>query len=144
MNVLPNTMDNPTFGEGVVHYAFNHETDSRNPVYSEVSISSPETTSSFAPQYEALYSYSGNTLDSKSQFENSTSGELKNELKSNGGVSNNSVHAYDLPATLDSAGDNGYSTLGRTDYSTLEPHIPKATQIQPPPANDEYSQLQHL
>ena len=144
MNVLP-SMDNPTFGQGVVHYTFNHETDTQNPVYSEIGTSTSETTSSFMPQYEALYS--GSTLVSKSQFENSTSRELTNEqvpAQSNGVVSNNSEHAYDLPETLDSADNNGYSTLGRTDYSTLEPHIPKTTQIPLPPANNEYSQLQHL
>ena len=40
--------------------------------------------------------------------------------------------------------DDDYSALGPTDYFTLQPHIPKPTQQQHPPANDEYSQLHHL
>ena len=41
----------------------------------------------------------------------------------------------------DKADDSCYSTLGLTEYATIQPHIPKATQQQSPPDDDEYSQL---
>ena len=53
---------------------------------------------------------------------------------------------YDVPQAMDSAEDdsNCYSSLGPIDYSTLQPHIPKPTQQQLPPTDDQYSCLQHL
>ena len=44
----------------------------------------------------------------------------------------------------DIVGDYCYSALDHsTDYSTLEPHIPKPYQEQLQPSTDDYSQLHH-
>jgi hypothetical protein len=67
----------------------------------------------------------------------------------NGGQRNGTTSeaTYDVPQTTctDSIeNDNScYSSLGAVDYSMLQPHIPKPTQQQLPPTDDQYSCLQH-
>ena len=150
------SVDNPAFGEGVILSGFNHEKYDQLHLYSE--IGSPETTT---PQYEALYAETTTTTDTR----------LDNSIHSNIESEENSVRSnltdeegqnkvrlikeitfgadyevpYDVPA-LDNMDTTCYSKLGPTSYSTLEPHIHKATHHHPPPppaSDNDYSQLQH-
>ena len=65
----------------------------------------------------------------------------------NGGLKEELVveAAYDVPDMVSGVdNENCYSALGQTDYATLEANVSKSTQKeQPPPGDNEYSQLQH-
>ena len=152
-------MNNPTIGEGVTVYSLIDDKYDHRHLYSEIGV--PKNT---VPQYETLYSETTltnattlttltnqTTLTTQMRFDNSTPGNVTDEegqnkvkmIKESTSVAEYEA-PYDLP-TLDNADNNCYSKLGTTGYSTLEPHIHRATQHHhTPPANDDdYSQLQH-
>ena len=124
-------MDNPTY-DGPPRTAVNHVVDERefrNPLYSGVSISSPNTTNSNT--YEGVYS-DGTLVNEGGQTDGGMSGGTASEAM------------YSVPPDVDNVeDDNRYSALGTTDYSTLQPHISDLTQHQLSPNTDEYSCLQH-
>ena len=140
------SMDHPNFRDGVVLCSFDHEKDGQNALNFKDNSYSPNKTNSFTPQYEALYSESTVIRSTDTQYESIISGTFGNEQGLiNSGTKERIISepAYELPTHLNEGVDNCYSTLGPTDYSILEPHIPKVKQQQPPPDNDQYSQLQH-
>lgn len=142
----PHSMDHPKFREGVVLCTFDHERDEQNTFDSENGSYSPNKTNTLTPRYEALYSESTVVRSTDIQYENIIPANLTNEQGLvNGGIKERTASEalYELPTHLNNGVDNCYSTLGPTDYSTLEPHIPTVKQQQFPPDNDQYSQLQH-
>ena len=108
--------------------------------------------------FEALYTETVLISDSSDDTQNnsvpavlSREGEqnyYNGEIRNSGGQRNGTTSevTYDVPQAMDNAedGNNCYSSLGPIDYSTLQPHIPKPTQQQLPPTDDQYSCLQHL
>lgn len=139
--------DPPKLSEGVILCDFNDSKDDQNALYSEIDPYSVNKTNSLTPQYETLYSESTMFRSTDTQYENSIPGKLANEqgwINDRMKERTTSEATYELPKNLENGADNCYSTLGPTDYSTLEPHIPRVKQQQLPQANDQYSQLQHL
>ena len=146
-------MDNPTYDEGIRVNHHSAERHFRNPVYSDISHGSPNTTNSQTRNmYKGVYK-SGSAMVSEALYENthnSAPGALTDgEEQANGGQgmtreTTSSEAIYDMPSALDNVDDdNCYSALGPVDYFTLQPHTTKATQQQLPPNDDEYSYLQH-
>ena len=123
-------MDNPTYDENIcvipaTTRTISNEEDERifrNPLYSDVGhcSSSPH------------HNYENITTDTPigTSYENvHDPGALSNEEFQN---------------SRDVVSESCYSTLDhRTEYSTLEPHIPKPYQEQVQPSEDDYSRLHH-
>ena len=150
-------MDNPTYDErigvGPLAMTMNkHENNFQKPLYSNAGPGSPNITNPPTQNmYEGLYSES--TMASETLYEN-THSSVPGTLTNGGGQANGGMRGgttseavYDVPPDVDNVGsDNCYSALGPVDYSTLQPHISKATQQQQQqlPSNDDgYSHLQH-
>ena len=129
------SMDNPTYDENIsvtpiATRIVPDEDDERlfqNPLYSDTGHSSSKKLDPHHP-YEDIKM---DTLVSTSYENVHGPGALSNEEFQNGNE------------TGDNVSDSCYSALDRsTEYSTLEPHIPKPSQEQLP-STDDYSQLHH-
>ena len=131
---MKSSMDNPTYGENIsvtpnTSRIISDEEDERvlqNPIYSDVGHSS-------AKNSNPHHSYEDIKMDTpiSTSHENVHSSALGNEELQ----SSNEVNIV---------GDGCYSALDHsTEYSTLEPHVPKPYQEQLQPSTDDYSQLHH-
>ena len=128
------SMDNPTYDEGIRVKHLNAGRQFQNPVYSDISHGSPNTTNlQTQNMYKGLYK-SGSAVVSETLYENTHTGAFTNGVEqANGGHgmtrgTTSSEAIYDMPSALDSVDDdNCYSAMGPADYFTLQPHTTKAT-----------------
>ena len=133
---MKNSMDNPTYDENIsvipnTSRIVSDEYDERvfqNPIYSDVGHRSAKNSNPHHP-YEDIKM---DTPVSTSHENAYGPGALGNEeLQSSNEIG-------------DIVGDGCYSALDHsTEYSTLEPHVPKPYQEQLQPSTNNYSQLHH-
>ena len=147
------SVDNPTYEEGFdltpLAGEVNGERHVQNPIYGDVDAIPTTVTAITNQTYEALYSEA--TLVNEATYENAndTSPQecmvpetiINKQRQDHSRVNPNGTRVGTITAETK---DANYSTLGPTDYFTLQPHIPMPTEQQLPPTNDDYSQLHHL
>ena len=154
------SIENPTYDEGhdltpLAREVNKERDDQQRPIYSNVN-AIPTTINAIVNQtYEGLYS--DTTLVSEATYTNVNGNAPQDYLvpetvinkqrqKDHSRVNHHNGTAAGEGTTppQSTSRDDNYSALGPTDYFTLQPHIPKTTEQQLPPANDDYSQLHHL
>ena len=132
---MKSSMDNPTYDENIsvtpnTSRTISDKDDERvfqNPIFSDVGHNSAKNSNPHHP-YE----------DIKTDTPVSTSHE---NVHGSGALGNEELQSSN---EVNIVGDGCYSALDHgTEYSTLEPHVPKPYQEQLQPSTDDYSQLHH-